>query len=154
MYQRTDYISWDSFFMGVAQLASQRSKDPNTQVGACIVKDYKIVGVGYNGFPNGIDDDHRDFSWNINLDPLKSKYSYVVHAELNAIFNATTGLKDAILYCTLPPCNECVKAIIQVGIKEIVYTGEWRHLDYHYSAQRMLAGVRYKLKVRKLKIVL
>ena len=139
--KRTDYISWDDFFMGVAKLSAQRSKDPSTQVGTCIVKDNKIVGVGYNGFPNGIpDDEPMNFPWTANIDPLKSKYSYVVHAELNAILNTTDRgqLGGSTMYCTLPPCNECVKAIAQVGITKLVYEGEWRDTDYHDSARHLL----------------
>ena len=139
--KRTDYISWDEFFMEVAYLSARRSKDPSTQVGACIVKDNKIVGVGYNGFPNGIPDDEPiGFPWTANEDPLKSKYSYVVHAELNAILNTTDRgqLGGSTMYCTLPPCNECVKAIAQVGITKLVYEGEWRDTDYHDTARHLL----------------
>ena len=146
MSKRNDYISWDEFFMGVAQLAAQRSKDPSTQVGACIIKDNKIVGVGYNGFPNGIEDNWTHpgcITWDKNPNPLKSKYPYVVHAELNAILNTPdrSQLNGSTLYCTLPPCNECVKAIIQSGITEIVYTGEWRDETYHHAAQKLLDEV-------------
>ena len=116
----TNYISWDTYFMGVALLSSYRSKDPNTKVGACIVNQQKrIIGIGYNGFPYGCSDD--EFPWERNGDYLDCKYPYVVHAEPNAILNSTTSLENAILYVTLFPCNECAKLIIQSGIKEIVY---------------------------------
>ena len=129
--------------MGVAKLASQRSKDPNTQVGACIVKDKKIIGVGYNGFPNGIsDDDPERFPWTPNEDPIKSKYSYVVHSELNAILNThdRSQLQGSTMYCTLAPCNECAKAIIQSGIRMVVFKGLWRPDDYHVTSQRLLGS--------------
>lgn len=117
--KRKDYISWDEYFMGVALLASQRSKDPNTQVGACIVdKSKRILSTGYNGFPSGCSDDL--FPW--EREGSDSKYRYVVHAELNAILNARgKNLEGSRLYVDLFPCNECAKAIIQAGVSEIVY---------------------------------
>lgn len=117
--KRNDYISWDEYFMGVALLAAKRSKDPNTQVGACIVDENNIIiSTGYNGFPYGCSDD--TFPWERDGDD--TKYKYVVHAELNAILNANgKSLKGATLYVDLFPCNECAKAIIQSGIKEVVY---------------------------------
>lgn len=120
--KRADYISWDSYFMGVALLASKRSKDPSTQVGACIVRpDNIVVGIGYNGMPKGCDDDLMP--WDRKAESvLNTKYPYVCHAELNAILNAhVTNLKDHTLYVTLHPCNECAKAIIQCGIKKVIY---------------------------------
>ena len=118
-----NYIVWDEYFMGVAILSSMRSKDPSTKVGACIVnQDKKIVGIGYNGFPMGCSDD--EFPWDREGDFLDCKYPYVVHAEPNAILNSTVSLKDATIYVTLFPCNECAKLIIQSGIKEIVYMGD------------------------------
>ena len=114
-------ISWDEYFMGIALLSSLRSKDPNTKVGACIVdKDNKVVSIGYNGMPRGVDD--NKVSWNKG-EGLDSKYLYVCHAEFNAILNTRNGaaLEGCTLYVTLFPCNECAKAIIQTGIKEIVY---------------------------------
>lgn len=114
-------ISWDEYFMGIAELASLRSKDPNTKVGAVIVdREHKVVSIGYNGMPRGLDEEQ--LSWAKN-DGLDNKYLYVCHAELNAILNTRNGsaLKDCTLYVTLFPCNECAKAIIQSGIKEIVY---------------------------------
>ncbi len=117
------YISWDTYFMGVALLSSYRSKDPSTKVGACIVNQQKrIIGIGYNGFPYGCSDDV--FPWEREGEYLNCKYPYVVHAEPNAILNATTSLQGATLYVTLFPCNECAKLIIQSGIKEIVYMGD------------------------------
>ena len=119
MTKRSDYISWDEYFMGVAMLSSMRSKDPNTQVGACIVnEDRKIVGVGYNGFPTGCCDD--DLPWAREGEWIETKYPYVCHAELNAILNSIGGnLKGCTLYVALFPCNECAKAIIQSGIKKL-----------------------------------
>ncbi len=114
-------ITWDEYFMGIAVLSSLRSKDPNTKVGACIVdSDHKVVSIGYNGMPRGIDEEA--VSWNKG-DDLDSKYLYVCHAEFNAILNTRDGaaLKGCTMYVTLFPCNECTKAIIQTGIKEIVY---------------------------------
>lgn len=112
-------INWDEYFMGVALLSAYRSKDPSTQVGACIVnEDKRIVGVGYNGMPYGIND--KDFPW----DNREVKYQHVVHAELNAILNSTQSLKNCTLYVSLFPCNECAKAIVQSGIKEIVYMSD------------------------------
>ena len=124
--QRKDYITWDEYFMGIALLSSYRSKDPSTQVGACIVsKDNRILSIGYNGTPNGIDDEY--FPWNREGEFLDSKYAYVCHAELNAIANFrgnTKDLEDAKMYVTLFPCNECTKLIIQNGIKEIIYLSD------------------------------
>ena len=119
-----NYISWDEYFMGVAVLSSKRSKDPNTNVGACIVnKKNRIVGIGYNGMPYGCDD--KEFPWgNDKSDFLNCKYPYVVHAEPNAILNSTCPLDDCKLYVTLFPCNECAKLIIQSGIKEIIYMSD------------------------------
>ncbi|MDO4384263.1 MAG: dCMP deaminase family protein [Eubacteriales bacterium] len=120
--KRTDYISWDEYFMGVSLLAAQRSKDPNTQVGACIVDQNNIIiSTGYNGFPKGCSDD--TFPWARTGE--NTKYPYVVHAELNAILNSGgKSLQGASLYVSLFPCNECTKAIIQSGIREIVYLSD------------------------------
>ena len=120
--KRKDYISWDEYFMGVAKLSGMRSKDPNTQVGCCIVsQDNKILSMGYNGLPTGCSDDV--FPWGREGDdPLETKYVYTVHSELNAILNYRGGsLEGAKLYVSLFPCNECAKAIIQSGIKEVIY---------------------------------
>lgn len=119
--KRIDYISWDEYFMGVAKLSAHRSKDPGTQVGCCIAtQDNKIASLGYNGLPRGCSDD--EFPWNRVGAPLETKYLYVVHSELNAILNfAGASLRGCKLYVTLFPCNECAKAIIQSGIKEIIF---------------------------------
>ena len=125
MPKRSDYLSWDEYFMGIAILSSYRSKDPSTQVGACIVNDHnKIMSVGYNGFPIGCSDDQ--FPWEREGDAYDTKYPYVCHAELNAILNyrGTGSMKGAKLYVTLFPCNECAKAIIQSGIKEVIYRSD------------------------------
>ena len=120
--KRQDYISWDEYFMGVAMLSGMRSKDPNTQVGACIVSsEHKILSMGYNGFPKGCSDDI--FPWNREGDD--NKYFYSTHSELNAILNYRGGsLEGATIYVTLFPCNECAKAIIQSGIREVVYDSD------------------------------
>ena len=119
--KRKDYLSWDEYFMGIALLSAGRSKDSNTQVGACIVSDEnKILSVGYNGMPTGCNDD--EMPWEREGAFLDTKYPYVCHAELNAILNRSTGsLKNARIYVSLFPCNECAKAIIQTGIREVVY---------------------------------
>lgn len=119
--KRQNYISWDEYFMGISLLSAQRSKDSNTQVGACIVsKDNKILSVGYNGMPTGCMDD--DMPWSRDGAFLDTKYPFVCHAELNAILNHAAGsLTDSRIYVSLFPCNECAKAIIQSGIKEVVY---------------------------------
>ena len=122
--KREDYISWDEYFMGVATLSGMRSKDPNTQVGACIVSsNHKILSMGYNGFPMGCSDD--EFPWAREGEPLENKYFYTTHSELNAILNYRGGsLEGATMYVTLFPCNECAKAIIQCAIKRIVYDSD------------------------------
>lgn len=142
--KRTNYISWDEYFMGVAKLSSLRSKDPGTQVGACLVNpDKRIVGIGYNGLPSGLVDD--DFSWAREGEYLDTKYPYVVHAEANAILNATTNLKGATLYVTLFPCNECMKLIIQSGIKEIVYeSNKYEKEDNNVASIKMMESAGLK----------
>lgn len=148
--KRQDYISWDEYFMGVAYLAAQRSKDPNTQVGACIVsEENKILSMGYNGFPNGCSDD--EFPWNRDAaddDPENNKYFYSTHGELNAILNYRGGsLEGAKLYVTLFPCNECTKAIIQSGIKKLIYASDkYDGTPAVVAAKRMLraAGVQFE----------
>jgi dCMP deaminase len=124
LQKRQEYISWDEYFMGVALLSACRSKDPNTQVGACIVNDKnKIVGAGYNGLPTGCDDD--EFPWEKQGDFLQTKYPYICHAELNAILNNIgMDLHGCKIYTALFPCNECAKAIIQSGIAEVVYLSD------------------------------
>ena len=149
MSKREDFITWDEYFMGVAKFSAFRSKDPNTQVGACIVSnDTKILSMGYNGFPRGCADDV--FPWgrdNSENDPYNSKYLYVTHSELNAILNYRGGsLEGSKLYVTLFPCNECAKAIIQAGIKTVVYAEDkYADTDVVKASKRMLnaAGVRY-----------
>ncbi|MBR2788759.1 MAG: dCMP deaminase family protein [Erysipelotrichaceae bacterium] len=116
-------ISWDEYFMGISHLSALRSKDPNTQVGACIVdKEKRVVSIGYNGMPRGCADE--DFPWEREGDFLNTKYAFVVHAELNAILNAPRSVKDCTIYVSLFPCNECAKAIIQSGIKKVVYESD------------------------------
>ncbi|MCI9093432.1 MAG: dCMP deaminase family protein [Coprobacillus sp.] len=139
-------ISWDQYFMAVAKLSAYRSKDPNTQVGACIVSpENKIVGVGYNGLPWGCEDDQ--FPWeNREGEMYDTKYPYVVHAELNAILNSIQKLNGCRIYVSLFPCHECVKAIIQSGIKEIIYEDDkYNDTPSDRAAKRMLdaAGVLY-----------
>lgn len=145
--KRQDYISWEEYFMGVAILSAQRSKDRSTQVGACIVSpDRKILSVGYNGMPIGCSDD--EMPWEREGELLDTKYAYVCHAELNAILNNDgRSLKGTTIYVTLFPCNECAKAIIQCGIKEIVYMEDkYAEADNYIAAKRMLdmAGVKYR----------
>lgn len=128
--EKDDPISWEEYFMSLAILSSYRSKDPSTKVGACIVNpnDKTILSLGYNGFPRGCDD--KEFPWEKgDEDETKTKYPYVVHAELNAILNSHKDLRGSILYTTLSPCKECCKAIIQAGIKEVVYLHEFEHDD-------------------------
>ena len=144
--KRQDYITWDEYFMGVAKLSGMRSKDPNTQVGACIVSDSnKILSMGYNGFPVGCSDD--EFPWAREGEPLDNKYLYTTHSELNAILNYRGGsLEGAKLYVTLFPCNECAKAIIQAGIKEVIYLSDKYHdSDGSKASRRMLTSAGVKL---------
>ena len=157
--KRKDYISWDEYFMGVAMLSGMRSKDPSTQVGCCIVsQDNKILSMGYNGFPIGCSDD--EFPWEREGDdPLETKYLYSTHSELNAILNYSGGsLAGAKLYVSLFPCNECAKAIIQSGIKEIVFLSDkYNGTESDQASKRMLdaAGVTYrKLKPNREKLEL
>ncbi|MCL2521749.1 MAG: dCMP deaminase family protein [Erysipelotrichales bacterium] len=143
---RTNYISWDEYFMGIAILSSRRSKDPQTQVGACIVnRDKKIMGIGYNGFPIGIED--KEFPWESTGDYLDTKYAYVVHAEVNAVLNSTASLKDCTLYVTLFPCNECAKIIIQAGIKEVVYQEDkYADSELVLASKRMFEAAKIKFR--------
>lgn len=145
--KRTDYISWDKYFMGIAVLSSMRSKDPSTQVGACIVnKKKKIVGIGYNGMPFGCDDD--SFPWERTGNNLDTKYPYVVHAEPNAILNSNSNLEGCTIYVTLFPCNECAKLIIQSGITEIVYMDDkYDGTESDIASKKMLDSA--KIKYRK-----
>lgn len=144
--KRKDYISWDEYFMGVSKLSGMRSKDPNTQVGACIVsEDNKILSMGYNGFPKGCSDDV--FPWDREGDSLNTKYPFVTHSELNAILNYRGGsLEGAKIYVSLFPCNECAKAIIQAGIKTIVFDDDkYAGTNSTIASKRMFdaAGVQY-----------
>ena len=144
--KRTDYISWDEYFMGVAMLAARRSKDPSTQVGACIVSaDNIIISTGYNGMPKGCSDD--EFPWERTGAENETKYPYVVHAELNAILNANgRDLRGSKLYVALFPCNECAKAIIQSGVREVVYLSDkYKDTMGNFASKKMLdaAGVKY-----------
>ena len=149
MSKREGYLAWDEYFMGLAFLSSMRSKDPSTQVGACIIdEDKKIIGIGYNGFPIGSSDDNMP--WGKEGNALNTKYPYVVHAELNAILNYRGNrldLKDSKIYVDLFPCNECAKAIIQSGIKEVIYLSDkYRDTDSN-KASRLLfdkCGVTYR----------
>lgn len=148
--KRTDYINWDAYFMGIAILSSRRSKDPNTGVGSCIVSTAnKILSVGYNGMPLGCSDD--EFPWERNGNPLDTKYLYVCHAELNAILNYTgTDMHGAKIYTTLFPCNECTKALIQAGIKEVIYLSDkYSDTDSTRAAKRMMNTVNIKFREYK-----
>lgn len=145
--KRTDYLSWDEYFMGIALMSAQRSKDPNTQVGACIVNNNKhIVGVGYNGFPTGCSDD--DLPWNRDGEFLDTKYPFVCHAELNAVLNSNSAdLGGASVYVALFPCNECAKIIIQSGINEVVYLSDKYADTNSVKASKMMfdqSGVKYR----------
>ena len=147
--QRKDYLTWDEFFMGVAELAARRSKDPSTQVGACIVSsDNRILSVGYNGTPNGFDDIY--FPWDREGEELETKYLYVVHAERNAILNYRGNSKDlegAKIYVDLFPCNECAKEIIQAGIREVYYLDDkYASTNGVIASKRMfdVCGISYK----------
>ena len=156
--KRKNYISWDEYFMGVALLAAERSKDPNTQVGACIVDDQnRILSTGYNGFPQGCSDD--EFPWAREGAEGETKYQFVVHAELNAILNSRgKNLSGSKLYVGLFPCNECAKAIIQSGVTEVVYLSDkYRNTPGTIASRRMLnaAGIKLtQLKPTKSQLVL
>ncbi|MDD2580299.1 MAG: dCMP deaminase family protein [Clostridia bacterium] len=145
--KRENYISWDEYFMGIALLSAQRSKDPSTQVGACIVSpQHKIISVGYNGMPIGCSDD--EFPWAREGEMLETKYPYVCHAELNAILNNVGfNLEGCSIYVPLFPCNECAKAIIQSGLREIIYISDkYAGTDGVRASKKMLdhAGVNYR----------
>lgn len=152
---RTNYLPWDEYFMALAELSAMRSKDPNTQVGACIVdKNNRILSIGYNGAPNGFDD--NDFPWEREGEPLETKYLYVVHAERNAILNYRGSRKDlegATIYVDLFPCNECAKEIIQSGIKEVVYLSDkYANTEGTIASKRLFdaCGVTYRqLEIEK-----
>ena len=147
--KRLDYLDWDTYFMAVAKLSSKRSKDPSTQVGACIVsEDNRILSIGYNGTPNGFDDDV--FPWDREGHPLETKYLYVVHAERNAILNYRGNRRDFInakIYVDLFPCNECAKEIIQSGIKEVIYLSDkYSNTDEVIASKRLFdaCGIIYR----------
>jgi dCMP deaminase len=147
-------FTWDDYFMGVARISAERSKDPYTKVGACIVKDKKIVGVGYNGLPNGCSDE--EYPWKREGEFLDTKYAYVVHAELNAILNSTESLKGSTIYVGLFPCNECAKAIIQSGITKVIYTDDkYKETYSNIAAKRMFesAGVVCELYSSKYEVL-
>lgn len=147
--QKKEYLTWDEYFMAVAKLSSLRSKDPNTQVGACIVgDDNRILSIGYNGTPNGYPDD--EFPWDREGTPLETKYMYVCHAEMNAIINyrgSRKELENAKVYVDLFPCNECAKIIIQSGIKEVVYLSDkYKGTDGNIASKKLFdtCGVKYR----------
>lgn len=144
--KRTNYISWDEYFMGIVKLSEERSKDPSTQVGACIIdQNNRIISIGYNGMPNGVSDD--EIPWDREGDPLNTKYLYVCHAELNAILNNRhKNLEGCTLYVSLFPCNECAKIIIQSGIKKIVYfSDKYKDIDSTKASKLMFdkANIEY-----------
>ncbi len=147
MPKREDYISWDEYFMGISLLSSMRSKDPSTQVGACIVSDEnKIMSVGYNGFPRGCSDD--EFPWERSGENSNdTKYPFVCHAELNAILNAGgQNLRGARIFVALFPCNECAKAIIQSGIREVIYISDkYADTEGTIASKKMLKAAGVKL---------
>lgn len=154
--KRKDYLNWDEYFMGIAYLSAKRSKDPVTQVGACIVINNKIVGIGYNGFPNGSSDD--EVPWDKEGSFLETKYAYVVHAELNAILNSNCNLNGATLYVSHFPCNECAKSIVQSGIKKVIYYSD-KHKDKDSTkASKIILGnanveiLKLDLKNKEIKI--
>lgn len=151
--KRKDYLNWDEYFMAISKLSSLRSKDPSTRVGACIVSnDNRILSIGYNGAPNGFDDD--EFPWNREGDNLDTKYPYVCHGELNAILNyrgSKKELEDAKIYVDLFPCNECAKLIIQSGIKEVIYLNDKYKNSENNIASRTLFD-KCNIKYHKLKI--
>ncbi len=160
MDKRENTLTWDEYFMGLAHLSALRSKDPNTQVGAAIVdENHRVVSVGYNGFPKGCSDD--EFPWSREGGVLTSKYAFVVHAELNAILNSPRSVSGCTIYVSLFPCNECAKAIIQSGIKRIVYESDkYAQTETTQASKKMLeaAGVELvqlentiKLSVEKVK---
>ena len=158
MPKRAGYISWDEYFMGIALLSAQRSKDPNTQVGACIVNaQNRIMSMGYNGLPTGCSDD--EFPWEAAGGEIDTKYPYVCHAELNAILNSGgRSLEGCKIYVALFPCNECAKAVIQCGIKEVLYLSDkYADAPRTQASKRMLtaAGVKFtQLQLERESVVL
>ncbi len=157
--KRQDYINWDEYFMGIAILSTYRSKDPNTQVGACIVNDEnKILSIGYNGAPRGLDDDNMPWEREGNF--TETKYAYVCHSELNAILNYSGNLQGTKMYVTLFPCNECAKVIVQAGVKEIIYLSDkYKDTDSTKVSKKIFdeVGIKYHAYVpshREIKIEL
>lgn len=154
--KRENYLSWDEVFMQISYLIAQRSKDPNTQTGACVIdQNKKVVGLGYNGFPCGCSD--NDLPWGREGKVLDKKYVYVVHAEANAILNMNKQSNKCIIYCTLFPCNECAKIIIQQGIREVVFDSDKYHdSDEWIAARKMfdLAGIKYRQYLPEFKLKL
>ena len=157
--KREEYLSWDEYFMGIALLSAERSKDPNTQVGSCIVNDEnKIVSVGYNGAPTKFSDDIMP--WAREGDFVNTKYAYVCHSELNAILNSQGSVKGARIYVALFPCNECAKVIIQSGIKEVIYLSDkYNGTDGNIVSKKLFdeCGVsyrQYELKGKEIKLEL
>ncbi len=145
--KRQDYISWDTYFMGIASLSAMRSKDPGTTVGACIVsEDNKIMSLGYNGMPRDCSDD--EYPWDREGEPMDTKYLYVCHAELNALLNYSGGnMKGAKIYTTLFPCNECTKALIQAGIKEVIYDcDKYADTDSVKASKKMMHSAKVKIR--------
>lgn len=144
--KREDYISWDEYFMGIAILSENRSKDPNTRVGACIVNDEnKVVSIGYNGAPRGLSDD--SMPWDREGDFKETKYAYVCHSELNAILNCSSNLQNTKIYVTLFPCNECAKALAQAGIKEVIYLSDkYNGTDSNVVSKKIFdtVGIKYR----------
>lgn len=149
--KRQDYLSWDEYFIGIAALTAMRSKDPNTQVGACIASaDNRVLSVGYNGAPNGFDDD--EFPWDREGDRLETKYPYVCHSELNAILNFRGNMRElqtARIYVHYFPCVDCTKAIIQAGIKEVIYLHDFDHTSPGVETEASIrmfekCGVKYR----------
>ncbi|HIQ90774.1 MAG TPA: dCMP deaminase family protein [Candidatus Coprosoma intestinipullorum] len=148
MTKRLNYLTWDEYFIALAKLTAMRSKDPSTQVGACIISaDNRILSVGYNGAPNGFDDDN--FPWNRQGENLETKYPYVCHAEMNAVLNYRGTRKDfenARIYVDLFPCNECAKIIIQSGIKEVVYlSNKYKDSENNIASRKLFdsCGIEY-----------
>ena len=146
--KRKDYLSWDEYFMAIAKLSAMRSKDPSTQVGACIVSDdNRILSIGYNGAPNGFSDDK--FPWAREGENLETKYPYVCHAELNAVLNfrgTKKDLENAKIYVDLFPCNECAKIIIQSGIKQVIYLSDkYKDAENNIASRKLFdeCGVKY-----------
>jgi len=154
--KRQGYLSWDEAFVQLCYLIAKRSKDPNTQTGACVVNSNNIIiSIGYNGFPRGCSDDK--FPWGREGDFLDTKYPFVVHGEANAVLNATCPVDDCTLYCTLFPCNECAKIIIQMGIKKVIYCEDKYHdTDMCRAARKMFAsaGVECEQYVTEYEMVL